>query len=271
MSEFKFLCPVCGQHIATDSSASSTQIECPTCFQKIIVPEAPKSDSKYILSATQYIKPHVPPPPAALPGRTMASSKGLGPAIFGLLALICTVLVGIHLLRGRNTPADSPETPATTTESSGPAHVTPAWSLNLGNTEIPDAAAAGKVHDKVFVCERAVLQNGSLVLRQARQSDVTVTVHLFVTDTYELGGRTFNIGTNDAVVIPRIALRWKEANLSMTQKFTNGYAMKLEFGPVAAGKVPGRILLCVPDKEESLVAGTFNAEIKKPSLSPKRQ
>ena len=47
--------------------------------------------------------------------------------------------------------------------------------------------------------------------------------------------------------------------------------MKLEFGPAAAGKVPGRILLCVPDKEESLVAGTFNAEIKKPSSSPKRQ
>ncbi|MGD0614205.1 MAG: hypothetical protein ABSA69_02050 [Verrucomicrobiota bacterium] len=271
MSEFKFICPVCGQHIATDSAASGTQIECPTCFQKIIVPDAPKSDSKYILSATQYIKPHVPPPTSALPGRSIASSKGLGPAIFAFLALICTVLVGIHLLRGRNAPADSPETPTTTIGSSGTARVTPAWSLNLANTEIPDAAAAGKVHDKVFFCQRAVLENGSLVLRQGRQSDVTVTIHLFATDSHALGGRTFNVGTNDAVASPGIVLGWKEADLSMTQKFTNGYAMQLEFGPVTAGNVPGRIFLCVPDKEESLVAGTFNAEINNPVSSPKRQ
>src|SRR5712691_5169152 len=54
MSEFKFACPVCGQHITADSSASGKQLECPTCFQKIIVPQAPASaDSKLILSATQ--------------------------------------------------------------------------------------------------------------------------------------------------------------------------------------------------------------------------
>src|SRR5215475_4749897 len=58
MSEFKFACPVCGQHITADSSNSGGQIECPTCFQKIIVPQAPSSaDSKFILSAAQVGKP----------------------------------------------------------------------------------------------------------------------------------------------------------------------------------------------------------------------
>src|SRR5437867_1933782 len=58
MSEFKFACPVCGQHITADSSNSGGQIECPTCFQKIVVPQAPSSpDAKFILSATQVGKP----------------------------------------------------------------------------------------------------------------------------------------------------------------------------------------------------------------------
>src|SRR6266446_9700702 len=41
MSEFKFACPVCGQHITADSSTGGAQIQCPTCFQKIVVPQPP--------------------------------------------------------------------------------------------------------------------------------------------------------------------------------------------------------------------------------------
>src|SRR5256885_2485560 len=58
MSEFKFACPVCGQHITADSSASGGQLECPTCFRKIVVPQAPSSpDSKFIVSAAEVGKP----------------------------------------------------------------------------------------------------------------------------------------------------------------------------------------------------------------------
>src|SRR5512138_451636 len=53
MSEFKFACPVCGQHITADSSSSGTHLDCPTCFQKIVVPQAPIADSKLILSASR--------------------------------------------------------------------------------------------------------------------------------------------------------------------------------------------------------------------------
>jgi hypothetical protein len=41
--------------------------------------------------------------------------------------------------------------------------------------------------------------------------------------------------------------------------------MKLEFGPIAANKMPGKIYLCLPDFSKSFVAGTFNAEIRKPA------
>src|SRR5439155_13404848 len=61
MSEFKFACPVCGQHITADSATSGTRLDCPTCFQKIIVPQAPASaGSKLIVSAVQVGKPRPP-------------------------------------------------------------------------------------------------------------------------------------------------------------------------------------------------------------------
>ena len=51
MSEFKYACPVCGQHMKCDSSQSGSVMECPTCFQQITVPQAPTSDEqKFILA-----------------------------------------------------------------------------------------------------------------------------------------------------------------------------------------------------------------------------
>jgi DNA-directed RNA polymerase subunit RPC12/RpoP len=48
MSEFKYACPVCGQHMKCDSSQSGTVMECPTCFQKITAPQAPATDDAEI-------------------------------------------------------------------------------------------------------------------------------------------------------------------------------------------------------------------------------
>jgi DNA-directed RNA polymerase subunit RPC12/RpoP len=54
MSEFKYACPVCGQHMKCDSSQSGTVMECPTCFQKITAPQAPESDDpKFIITGTK--------------------------------------------------------------------------------------------------------------------------------------------------------------------------------------------------------------------------
>ncbi len=39
MTEFKFSCPQCGQHIHCDTSYSGTQINCPICQQAILVPQ----------------------------------------------------------------------------------------------------------------------------------------------------------------------------------------------------------------------------------------
>ena len=54
MSEFKFACPVCGQHMQCDSSQGGTVMECPTCFQKITAPQSSAvGEQKFILTGTK--------------------------------------------------------------------------------------------------------------------------------------------------------------------------------------------------------------------------
>src|SRR6185437_7753604 len=69
MADFKFSCPGCGQHIACDTGYSGMQINCPTCKQAIVVPQAPAVAAAP--SAPRIATPPPPPPPAA------ASSPGL--------------------------------------------------------------------------------------------------------------------------------------------------------------------------------------------------
>ena len=53
MREFKYACPVCGQHMKCDSTQAGSVMVCPTCFQKITVPQAPANTQKLILTGTQ--------------------------------------------------------------------------------------------------------------------------------------------------------------------------------------------------------------------------
>jgi len=62
MAEFKFSCPQCGQHIQCDTGYSGTQINCPSCQQAIVVPQAPR----FAAAPTAASAP--PPPPAPAPG-----------------------------------------------------------------------------------------------------------------------------------------------------------------------------------------------------------
>ena len=93
---------------------------------------------------------------------------------------------------------------------------------------------------------------------------MSVTIYFFTKQPEELGGKTINLTTNDAPV-PRVIVRWKEGKDVKSQSFTNGYALKMEFGEIAGSRVPGKIYLCLPDEAQSRVAGMFNAEIRKPS------
>jgi DNA-directed RNA polymerase subunit RPC12/RpoP len=289
MSELKFACPVCGQHITADSSTSGGQIECPTCFQKIVVPQAPASgDSKFILSASQVSKPRpVQNGAASHLGPLQKSPTSVVVPILLILLLLGGAGAAVFLFRDKIFKTTSQQAqPATdvppkhkeprTPRAFHPIPTNFSWRLDLTNAALPEAIAAGNVHGSGFVCEKATLQGGAsggrkpdaalvLQLGHAWPPDLGVGVLLFAGQGEELSGKTVEVGPERAPPLPRVVLRWKDdQEKPVTQYFNSGYALKLVFGTAAAGRIPGKIYLCFPDDAKSFVAGTFEAEIRKP-------
>jgi hypothetical protein len=142
-----------------------------------------------------------------------------------------------------------------------------AWTLDLASVKFPARTASGKQHGVPFSAEAVILQNGYLTLRQTTGSSrqFVIAVPLKMGET--LADKTFDVSTNESTNLPRVILNWKDdaSKPPGTESFTKGYAMKLEFGATAPdGKQPGKIYLCLPDKEQSFVAGNFELGSKAP-------
>jgi DNA-directed RNA polymerase subunit RPC12/RpoP len=282
MSEFKYACPVCGQHIKCDSSQAGTQMECPTCFQKIIVPQAPTEEQKFILTGTKVSGER--PLPKAPDASTSFSSptKTLpGVAVVIIIFLFIAAAVGF-VYRGTifkkpgppqaTQPAPTPSAPVAVTPApsppprpSRPPLVAPPandtnWTLNLKGMAIPDAPAAGRVEGQDFICQRGSFTSGMLALRNG---DLSVTINFSGATPESLAGKSISVATN-AAAAARIIFRWKVGDQIMRESFTNDYALLLDFDPLANNRVSGKIYLCTADTNKSYVAGTFKAEIRKP-------
>ena len=285
MSEFKFACPVCGQHITADSSTSGGQIECPTCFQKIVVPQAPASaETKFILSASQVSKPR----PTATASETASRLNPLEPSRTRtsipvatiLLVLICAAgafyLFRDQILPSRNRAAKKPAVgheDGSASKSANPVPTNIVWSLDLTNAPFPDSIAAGGIRGSGFSCERATLEGGTLSLRQGKgwPPDLGVTILLPFRPGENFNGKTVEVAPGQAPPVPRVVLRWKDDQQQPAkQNIEGGYALKVAFGQPANGRMPGKIYLCLPDEAKSFVAGIFEAEIRKPKPGPPR-
>jgi DNA-directed RNA polymerase subunit RPC12/RpoP len=263
MSEFKFACPVCGQHITADSSTSGGQIECPTCFQKIVVPQAPASaETKFILSASQVSKPR----PVSANGTSLSESAPRSRARLsvGVLAasllIVCAAGAGIYLFRERIMGAIG----------MGPHG---AWSLDLKNATFPETNAVGRLHGRAFTCEHATVDGPALTLREGRTGPPALGVTIIIPRRFgrEFAGRIFEIAPGQPPPLPRVVLRWKDEHQEPAkQDFTNGYALKLAFDQPAEGRLPGKIYLCLPDDNKSVVAGRFEAILRKPREGPRK-
>lgn len=277
MSEFKFACPVCGQHITADSSASGKSLECPTCFQRIIAPQAPLSgDPKLILSGSKASTARV----AAENGVEAPKSRleNLKASLVPLLLLLVSGSVAFLLWHNQLTglanglaeratgPVPKPVTP-TAFSSPHPIPTNVSWTLNITNGLIPNGGVVGSIHGNGFLCERATLKAGRLSLRQGTSGlpDLAVTVSLGVRQPELLTGKAVFVTPTNPVPAPRVSLRWKDDQQEpVTQHIHSGYAMKIVFGNITDGKIHGRIFIAVPDEQKSFAAGNFAAEIIKP-------
>ena len=101
MSEFKYACPVCGQHIKCDVSQAGTVMECPTCFQKITVPQAPATaEQKFILSGSKVGER--PGPSYRLPDSTeVPAQKTVSPAVIIMLVLVVAAVAVMFAFKDR--------------------------------------------------------------------------------------------------------------------------------------------------------------------------
>ncbi|MEY4918709.1 MAG: hypothetical protein RL616_2622 [Verrucomicrobiota bacterium] len=289
MSEFKYACPVCGQHMMCDASQGGAVMECPTCFQKIVAPQAPAPDSKFILTGSKFTEKKISQTlinataPAAVP------EKSFPLAIVLVLVLVAAAGAGVFAFRGKifkssgsaQTNEVSVANGESSTKSTKPEKVAvvapPAndanWTLSLGTNTIADTTAAGRIHGQDFIVERATFRDGSLMLRAGTKGAVEFAafVNFAGAQPESLAGKTINV-MSDAERAARVQLRWKDAADEVQRKeFTNGYAMRLEFGALANNHLPGKIYLCTPDTEKSYLLGSFNADARKPKpKAPKK-
>ena len=277
MSEFKFACPVCGQHITADSRLSGKRLECPTCFRKIVIPPA-TGNSKLILSAVQATQPR----PASEPGSsarrrhwlpTRASELAL------MVMLLMLILASVVLWRwqahkpdwsprllhvGRNQPAGGTNDVVRVTY---PIPTNIIWTLDLNQAVLPAARAAGSINGQGFRCEHAGLMGGSLSLRQGHNwpPELGVTVNVFAKQSEDLIGKSITVSPERPQPLPRVIIRWKDsAGNEVRHEYHDGYALRLTFGQLTNGHLAGQIFISVPDAAKSFVAGSFEAEIRKP-------
>ena len=281
MSEFKYACPVCGQHMKCDSSQSGTVMECPTCFQKITAPQAPATDDpKFIITGTKVGERPIPAAVAdagAAPPPMPEKSSPLPAIIF--IVLLCAAAAVLFAFQGRifksgggpGAPGSAPsQMPVKPPPPPKPVVVAPSandalWKLNLEAAAIPDSPAAGRIHGEDFIVERASFQNGTLTLRAGTHGpvDFGITISFKGALIEALVAQTLNVTTNTDEAA-RVTLRWNNDANSGRVSFDTGYAPRLEFGLLDNNHLPGKIYLCTPDAEKSYLLGTFSVEVRKP-------
>ncbi|MGA3142876.1 MAG: hypothetical protein ABSF10_07510 [Verrucomicrobiota bacterium] len=281
MSEFKYACPVCGQHMKCDSSQSGTVMECPTCFQKITAPQAPATDDpKFIITGTKVGERPIPAvvanaeaAPAPVPEKSFP-----GPAII-FIVLFCAAAGALFAFHGKIFKSTSqPARPVANASGGQPTPVKPPqpavvappaddarWMLNLDTATISDLPAAGRIHGQDFIVERASFQNGTLTLREGTRGpvDFGITINFSGAQAEALAAQTINVTTNTDEAA-RVTLRWNNDVNSGRNSFDSGYALRLEFGLLENNHLPGKIYLCTPDAEKSYLLGTFTVEVRKP-------
>jgi hypothetical protein len=94
MSDFKFSCPACGQHLAAGDGDSGRQIACPSCQAPMVVPANPESSPPPIPTAARAneLRQRFIPPPAP------AASSSVGRRVAMVFGCIVVLVVGSFAL-----------------------------------------------------------------------------------------------------------------------------------------------------------------------------
>jgi len=283
MNEFKFACPWCRQHMMCDMSQRGSEMQCPTCFQKVRAPMAPSPDAKYILSGTKIQdKKAAAKDDAAGAGEGKKFPVGI---LIGVIVLVLGAGAAVYFLHGRASKPDENNSSKPVAAATNPPPVepepapqpqvvaTPAndtnWTLNLSAVVAPKTPVAGRIHGQDFSIERAYFQNGTLTLRAGTQGamEFGALITFGNAQPEAMVRKTINVNPDAEKAAP-VQLRWKDDSGVQRKQFNSGYALRLEFGALVNSRLYGKIYLCTPDPEKSYLMGTFNADAHKPKPKP---
>ena len=298
MSDFKFDCPKCAQSIVCDTSNAGMQIPCPVCQTLLTVPKPPpeahvtSSPGKLSINKTAHQQHSAPPPGAAnAPAKPAWGTKPAPPPppkkkspLIPILIVVVVIAAlaggwfgfGAPYLKAQAEKKQQAEEQArrqaeeqakAAAEAAKPKKAT--WKLDLANAKFPERPASGKYRGTEFTVELAVFQSGRLILLETNGSPRQFVIPVALKTGETLSGKSLEITPTNAPPVPQVTLTWKDegSNVPSKELFPKGYAMKLEFGTVAEGRLPGKIYLCVPDAEQSFVAGNFHIGSGQPAAA----
>ena len=160
---------------------------------------------------------------------------------------------------------------AVTSAATNQAPLIPAvWTLDSAPSTIPESRVNGSVSGKPFISDSArIVRVGTADVLTFQQgegavADAELFIYLRLSRGEQLAGREWTISKDmKGKEVPQVIKRWKKDPRYAPQQraFTAGYAMKLKFGEMTNGVLPGKIFVGLPDTERTVVAGTFSATL----------
>jgi hypothetical protein len=140
------------------------------------------------------------------------------------------------------------------------------WRDSLESVRIPNSPPRGRIRGVDFKPDRVELQGSHLTIRQGADFFADLEFRVLMSGPQSaLQGRKFKVDEDmELGRIPHVHMSWrpKGESLPKTKMYMDGYLMRLEFGRISNGRLPGKIYLCIPDFKRSYVAGAFSAVVK---------
>ena len=185
------------------------------------------------------------------------------------VALMCLFLTLSCGERRPEAPPPSPSVPSPASAVPAPAGSPPEWRASLAEVTMPSGPVSGTLGGEPFVATRGEYSEFVKVLTLGQGEgffpEREVKVFLFLKDEEQPDGKDWHIpGEDGAAPVPYVQMGRMEGEESSPtyRMFTEDYALRLQFGRRAEERLPGKIYLCLPDEDKSVVAGTFSVTLK---------
>jgi hypothetical protein len=259
VSQFKFACPICGQHLQARSEEAGHTTECPTCFKKLTVPQAPANGGGNLIIAAALAESSrrvaVPPSSPQTPvGAPKGGSRGLRIILIVTFLAVLAVIAGLVFLW-----------PGAAVDSPSDGGMVQRWTTRFDELQLLETPVVGRLNGWSFEANRQIWRGTQLILRQEGGSPAGLRLEL----TFPLAGgelvpgKTWKLRTKDPPLTAPVRMLWKdERGDNQSLVFPSDYLLWVRFDAVSKKKVTGRIHLCLSDPEHSWVAGRFEADVK---------